>query len=250
MKAAVVIPTRYGSTRFPGKALARGPDGKVLIQYVWETATRAAGVDRVIIATDDDRIKSAAEAFGAEVRMTAPDHPCGSDRVAEVARNLDHDVVVNLQGDEPSLPPAAISQAADLLAGAAECVMATLASRIEDEAELTDPNVVKVVVDASYRALYFSRSVIPHVRGATHPLRECPLPHLHHHGIYAFRREFLLEFRRLGPHPLEQAERLEQLRALAHGYMIKVGLMTHGVLKVDTPEDFEAFCAAQANQRG
>lgn len=250
MKTAVVIPARYGSTRFPGKALAQGPDGKPLIQYVWEAATGASGVDRVIVATDDVRIREAAEAFGAEVCMTSADHPCGSDRAAEVARSLDHDIVVNLQGDEPSMPPEMISRTVALLADDAESVISTLACRIENQAELNDPNVVKVVVDESWRALYFSRSAIPYVRAAKHPLGDSALPHLRHHGIYAFRRAFLLEFQRLGPHPLEQAESLEQLRALAHGYIIKVGLTTQRPLKVDTPEDFKAFCAARAKRRG
>ena len=248
MSAAVIIPARYDSTRFPGKPLMRGPTGKPLIQYVWEAARRAEGVDRVIIATDDERIEAAVQAFGGEAWMTAPVHPSGSDRCAEVARQLDHDIVVNLQGDEPAIRPDMISQTLKLLDEDAECVIATLACRIEDESELADPNAVKVVVDASSRALYFSRSPIPHVRGSHSPLRDAPLVHLVHVGIYAFRRQFLLEFSRLGAHPLEQAEKLEQLRALANGYRIKVGITPHRTAKVDTPEDFEAFCASRRDQ--
>ena len=243
MRTAVVIPVRYGSTRFPGKALARGPNGKPLLQYVWEIAVRADGVERVIVATDDDRIRETAETFGGEVRMTSSQNRCGSDRCAEVAESLDHDFVVNLQGDEPGMLPEMIAQTVRLLEGDPECVIATLASEIEGDAELADPNAVKVVVDVSWRALYFSRSPIPYVRGADSPVSQSPVPHLLHHGIYAFRREFLLEFARLGPHPIEEAERLEQLRALAHGYKIKVGLTSHRAHKIDTPEDLEAFCS-------
>ena len=246
MSAAVIIPARYGSTRLPGKPLMQSPAGKPLIRYVWEAAVRAAGVDCVIVATDDERISAAVREFGGEARMTAADHHSGSDRCAEVAQTLDHDIIINLQGDEPSMRPEMISQTIKLLDEDSECVISTLACRIESESELVDPNVVKVVLDSSSRALYFSRSPIPHVRGADSPLRQSPLPHLAHLGIYAFRRDFLLEFSRLGPHPLEQAEKLEQLRALANGYMIRVGITSHRVLKVDAPEDFAAFCNALA----
>jgi len=248
MSAAVVIPARYGSTRLPGKPLMRGPAGRPLIQYVWQAAVRADGVDRVIVATDDERICAAVRAFGGEAQMTGAEHHCGSDRCAEVARKLDHDIIINLQGDEPSMRPEMIAQTIRLLDEAPDCVISTLACRIGEEADLTDPNVVKVVLDEASRALYFSRSPIPHVRGSSAPLRESPHPHLVHLGIYAFRRESLLTFSRLGPHPLEQAEKLEQLRALANGYRIKVGITAHRVAKVDTPEEFAAFCAAAADE--
>ena len=202
MKTAVIIPARYGSTRFPGKPLAADASGKQLIQYVWEAASQTAGVDRVIVATDDERIRDAVAAFGGEVRMTSPDHRSGSDRAAEVARSLDHDIVVNLQGDEPTIRPEMISQTVQLLVEDAACVIGTLATKIENPQELADPNVVKVVLDDNGRALYFSRSVIPHVRGATDPLGESPVPHWVHLGLYAYRREFLLEFSRMPPHPL------------------------------------------------
>lgn len=250
MKSAVIIPARYDSSRFPGKPLMKDAAGKPLIRYVWEAAARAEGVDQVIIATDDARIRDAVQAFGGEVRMTSPRHPSGSDRVAEVARSLDHDVVVNLQGDEPTVRPEMITQTIGLLREDPECVMATLAAEIREASELTDPNVVKVVVDASWRALYFSRCPIPHVRGSAAPLQDSPIPHLIHLGLYAYRREFLLTFARMPPHPLEQAERLEQLRALANGYKIKVGLTPHRTLKVDTPEDFKVFCASIGSPEG
>jgi len=224
----------------------RGPSGKPLIQYVWEAASRTEGVNKVLVATDDERIAAAVRAFGGEARMTESRHRSGSDRCAEVAATLAHEVVLNLQGDEPGILPEMISQTVRLLDDDRECAISTLACRIQDEAELTDPGVVKVVVDARWRALYFSRSVIPHVRGAAAPLRESPVPHLRHHGIYGYRRQALLAFRALPPHPLEEAEKLEQLRALANGYKIKVGLTPHRTMKVDTREEFEAFCRRES----
>lgn len=249
MTAAVLIPARYGSTRFPGKPLMRGPDGKFMIQYVWEAARRADGVEEVAVATDDARIADAVRSFGGEVVMTGASHPSGSDRCAEAAAGMTYDVIVNLQGDEPSIPPAEITRAIKLLEEDRECAIGTLATRITDEAELMDPGVVKVVLDAHGRALYFSRSVVPHVRGSAHPLMDSPLPYLRHLGIYAFRREFLQQFARFGAHPLEEAEKLEQLRALAHGAKIKVGITDHRPMKVDTPEDFEAFCEWKKTNR-
>ncbi len=250
MSCAVIIPARYSSTRFPGKPLVRGPSGKPLIQYVWEAASRAEGVDAVLVATDDERIAEAVRAFGGAVCLTASRHPSGRDRCAEVARGLSHEVVVNLQGDEPDILPEMISQTVRLLEEDPECEISTLAGRIQDEADLADPSVVKVVVDARWRALYFSRSVIPHVRGSAAPLRESPVPHLRHHGIYGYRRKALLAFNALPPHPLEEAEKLEQLRALANGYKIKVGLTPHRTMKVDTREEFEAFCRRESGGAG
>ena len=241
MKAAVVIPARYGSTRFPGKALIKDPAGKPLLQYVYEAAHQAERVNQVIVATDDERIYAVVQAFGGEARMTAAHHRCGSDRVAEVAAHLSQSVVVNLQGDEPSIRPQMITQVIELLDQAPECAVATLAARVETEQELADANVVKVVLDESSRALYFSRAPIPFVRDAAAPLADSPVPHLRHLGIYAYRRPFLLEYAHFGPHPLEEAEKLEQLRILAHGHMIAVGLTEHRTFKVDTPEDFDAF---------
>jgi 3-deoxy-manno-octulosonate cytidylyltransferase (CMP-KDO synthetase) len=246
MTCAVIIPARFDSTRFPGKVLMRGPSGKPLIQYTWEAATRAEGVDETLVATDDERIAEAVRAFGGEVRMTRSAHRTGSDRCAEVAGKLRHDLVVNLQADEAGIRPEMIWQTVRLLREDPECEMSTLACPIRDESELSDPDVVKVVLDCRSRALYFSRAVIPHVRGSGSPLRESPAPHLRHHGIYGYRREALLAFAALPPHPLEQAEKLEQLRALANGYKIIVGVTPYRTLKVDTREDFEAFCAAEA----
>ena len=254
MKAAVVIPARYGSTRFPGKVLAPDPSGKPLLQYVYEAARACSLVGPVVVATDDDRVREAVERFGGEVRMTGAQHQCGSERSAEVAAGLENPVVVNLQADEPGILPEMIGQTVELLESDADCVMSTLAARLEAPKDLADPNVVKVVVDAAWRAIYFSRSPIPYVRDSDDPLADSPVPHLKHYGIYAYRRSFLLTYARLGPHPLEQAEKLEQLRALAHGYMIKVGLTRHQTLKVDTPEDYqifvESFKALKAERKG
>ena len=247
MRAAVIIPARYGSTRFPGKILMPGPSGKPLIQHVWENAIRAEGIDRVIVATDDERIMSAVRAFGGEARMTAAEHASGSDRCAEAAADLDHDAIINVQGDEPGMPHEMISRTVAMLAECPECDIATLACPIESESDLADTNTVKVVLDASSSALYFSRSPIPHVRGSSSPLAESPAPHLAHLGIYAFRRDALMRFAALDPHPLERAEKLEQLRALANGFIIKVDVAAERTLKVDTLEDFQTFCkAAQA----
>lgn len=250
MKAAVIIPARYASTRFPGKPLVKDPWGKPMIQYVWEAAAKADGVDRVLVATDNERIAEAARGFGAEVCMTSAQHHSGSDRCAEAARGLDHDVIVNLQGDEPTIQPDMITQTVRLLEQDPECAISTLAGKIDSEEELRDPGVVKVVVDVRGRALYFSRSVIPHVRGSETPLRDSPAAHLRHYGIYGYRRDFLMAYNRLPPHPLEEAEKLEQLRALANGYKIAVGLTAHRTMKVDTREDFAAFCASLQSRRG
>ena len=205
-------------------------------------------MDQVIVATDDERIRDVIVEFGGEVRMTGAQHQCGSDRAAEVAADLDCAVVVNLQGDELGILPEMITQAIALLDEAPECAMASLAAAIVTSEELADTNVVKVVVDASWNALYFSRCPVPFVRDTANPLADSPVKHLKHIGIYAFRRPSLLEYASFGPHPLEQAEKLEQLRALAHGYRIRIGLTPHHTLKVDTPEDFAVFVEAFKKQ--
>jgi len=241
MKAAVVIPARYASSRFPGKAVLRDPDGKPLIQYVVEAARKAVSVDCVLVATDDARIREVVLSFGGDVRMTSPRCTCGSERSAEIAAALPHEIVINLQADEPGVHPEMLDQTVDLLRTDAEAVVATLARPITSEKDLRDPNIVKVVRDAAGRALYFSRSPIPYVRDARDPVRESPVAPLHHLGLYAYRRAFLLRYPDLGPHPLEEAEKLEQLRVLAHGYKIAVGVTERPTFKVDTPEDFERF---------
>ncbi len=231
--ATVVIPARYGSTRFRGKPLA-DLWGKPIIQHVWERAGRARLVDRVIIATDDERIAHAARDFGAEVAMTRPDHPSGTDRVAEVAHTLTSEVIVNVQGDEPLMDPAHIDAAARPLLIDPAIPMGTLCCPIDDIADLADPNVVKVVVDRQGFALYFSRLPIPFVRD-----EHADAIRYRHLGLYVYRRGFLLSLAGLAPTPLEQAERLEQLRVLEHGHRLRVAIVDHASPGVDTPADLE-----------
>jgi 3-deoxy-manno-octulosonate cytidylyltransferase (CMP-KDO synthetase) len=222
----VVIPARYASTRLPGKPL-RQLLGKPMLQYVFEAASRC-GAERVVIATDDPRIESAARGFGAEVCMTSSDHVSGTDRLGEVVRTLgwpDDAIVVNLQGDEPLMPPALIAQVADDLAGQAQAALATAATPLVAVGEFFDPNVVKVVTDRDGFALYFSRASIPWDRDLLQngekalPIGIVPLRHI---GIYAYRVGYLYRYAQMRPCPLEQAEQLEQLRALWYGERIHV----------------------------
>ena len=208
-----------------------------MLQHVFERAVRARYLGQVIIATDDERIQEAARRFGAPVRMTRADHLSGTDRVAEVAAGEAADVVVNIQGDEPLIDPDAIDAAVLGLLEDAAVPMATLKKRIEDPRELADPNVVKVVTDRSGKALYFSRSPIPYRRELGPP--GPPAQHYKHIGLYVYRRDFLLRYPQLPVGPLEQAERLEQLRALENGYSIRVVETDYQSLGVDTPEDLE-----------
>jgi 3-deoxy-manno-octulosonate cytidylyltransferase (CMP-KDO synthetase) len=226
-----VIPARFASTRFPGKALAVIA-GKTMLQHVCQRAVEARSLSRVIVATDDPRIFQEARRFGAEVRMTSPDHPSGTDRVAEVASVEPADLVVNIQGDEPLIDPAAIDAAVNGLLRRTDAPMGTLKKRIEDPRELSDPHVVKVITDLAGDAIYFSRSLIPFPRGEQ-------APHYKHVGLYVYRREFLLGYSRMPVGPLERAEKLEQLRALENGHRIHVVETTYESLGVDTPEDLE-----------
>jgi len=224
-----VIPARYSSRRFPGKALAPLL-GKPVIQHVYERASRAKLLDRLVIATDDERIRQVAEGFGAEVRMTRSDHPSGTDRTAEVAAQEAADIVVNIQGDEPLIDPAAIDQAVQALLDHPLIPMGTLKKKIEDPDEIYNPNVVKVVTSRHGEALYFSRAPIPY-----HPSAEAE--YFKHIGLYVYRREFLLDYPNLPIGPLERTERLEQLRALENGYRIYVAETDYESVGVDTPED-------------
>jgi 3-deoxy-manno-octulosonate cytidylyltransferase (CMP-KDO synthetase) len=226
-----VIPARFASTRFPGKVLAL-LSSKTVLQHVYERACQSRYLSRAIIATDDDRIYQAARSFGAPVRMTRADHVSGTDRAAEVASAEDAAVVVNIQGDEPLIDPAAIDAAILPVVHDRGVVMATLKKKIEDPREITDPNVVKVVTGHSGDAIYFSRCAIPYAR-------EQDGAWFKHIGLYVYRRDFLLEYPRLPVGPLERAERLEQLRALENGYLIRVIETDYESLGVDTPEDLE-----------
>jgi len=235
MRLIGIIPARYGSTRFPGKPLVMIA-GKPLLQHVVERCQRATAIGGVIVATDDERIRAAAARF-CQVEMTSPDHPSGTDRIAEVARRCECDGVVNIQGDEPLMDAAVIDQVGRALA---ECEMATAATPLRDPAEYDNPNVVKVVVSASGRALYFSRRTIPCLRdaaGRSMPEQLAAFPFLKHLGIYGYRRETLLRLVRFPVSPLEAAERLEQLRALEHDIPIAVVRVNYDSVGVDTPED-------------
>lgn len=236
-----VVPARYASTRFPGKPLVPLA-GKPLLQHVWERACRARRISRLVIATDDERIASAARGFGAEVAMTRADHLSGTDRIAEVAAACQESIIVNIQGDEPFIEPAAIDTAVGCLLDDPECRMATLKKRISDPDELHNPNVVKVVTSAAGSALYFSRFSIPYQRGT-------PAPVFKHIGLYVYRRELLLDYSSLPVGPLEEAEKLEQLRALENGIAIRVAESEYDTLGVDTPEDLaraEALLASSS----
>jgi 3-deoxy-manno-octulosonate cytidylyltransferase (CMP-KDO synthetase) len=243
MRTAVVIPARYSSSRLPGKPLLRAT-GKYLIQHVYEQALAAACAAEVIVATDDDRIRAAVESFGGRAVMTRGDHPSGTDRVAEVAAGLTADVVVNLQGDEPLIDPAALDLLAGLLAADPGSDMATLAVPIADRDTYLSPNVVKVVCDDRGQALYFSRSPIPMVRDGEPDFAARPARFLQHLGLYAYRRNFLLRIASAPPHPLEESEKLEQLRVLGTGGTIKLGTVAHAHRGVDTPADYDAFVRA------
>jgi 3-deoxy-manno-octulosonate cytidylyltransferase (CMP-KDO synthetase) len=239
MKTAIIIPARYASSRLPAKPLLRAT-GKYLIQHVYERAC-ASKAGCVIVATDDERIARAVAGFGGNAVMTRADHTTGTDRVAEVARKLDADIIVNLQGDEPMIEPATLDLLPQLLENDAAAEMATLAVPIASLDQWRDPNCVKLVRDAFGRALYFSRSPIPFVRDAEPDFQQQPPLFLQHLGLYAYRRRFLLELAQMSPEPLEQAEKLEQLRVLALGYRIQVGIVAHAHRGVDTPADYERF---------
>ncbi len=257
MTIVAIIPARFASTRLPGKPLSE-IHGKTMIERVYERARAARRVDRVVVATDDERIASTVRGFGGEAVMTSPDHPTGTDRLAEAARAIDAEVVVNVQGDEPMLDPAGIDAAAGALLDDPSLPMATLSLPLRTVEEMLAPSVVKVVADAEGHALYFSRSPIPHLRlGAGADLRAAAEAAVarglarKHVGLYAYRREALLRFASLPPSPLEEAEGLEQLRALHHGMRIKVVPMDgEGGVAVDTPGDLERVRALLAPEKG
>jgi 3-deoxy-manno-octulosonate cytidylyltransferase (CMP-KDO synthetase) len=231
-----VIPARYASSRFPGKALV-SIGGKTMLQHVWERASESRYLTSIIVATDDERIRNAARDFGARVMMTSSDHVSGTDRVAEVASVNESQWIVNIQGDEPTLDPTAIDAAIVGMMDQEEAhlaFMGTLKTRITRPEVVQDPNVVKVVTDHHGNAIYFSRSPIPYVRQAGESAT-----HYKHIGLYIYQRDFLLAYSALPIGPLEQAERLEQLRALENGFRIRVVETEYDSLGVDTPEDWQ-----------
>ena len=240
--AVAVIPARYASVRFPGKALAEA-EGKPLIRYVWERACQLTSVTEVLVATDDERIERAVRAFGGAVAMTGSDLASGTDRVAQAMRGRKAEVVVNLQGDEPVFDVKAVDELVRLMLAEPQIQLGTLAHPMVDEAEFGDLNKTKVVLDLTGHALYFSRAPIPFRRqpGFAGPLR--------HIGIYVFRTPFLERFAGLAPTPLERTETLEQLRALEHGVRIRVVVTPDPTLGVDTPADLVQFAEHLRRER-
>lgn len=232
MKATVIIPARMSATRFPGKPLA-DIRGRPMVQWVYERASKAQSVDRVIVATCDQVIVDAVRAFGGEAVITSSAHRSGTDRLAEGAADIDTDIVINVQGDEPLIDPGAIDRAVEPFSRDASIVMTSLMVPI-DEKDAIDPNLVKVVVSLDNWALYFSRSPIPYPRKPIDGRGA-----MGHVGLYAYTKDFLLTFASLAPTPLEKTESLEQLRALEHGYRIKMVEIADRPMGVDTPEDLE-----------
>lgn len=236
MSITAVIPARYASTRLPGKPLLEIA-GKPMIQHVYERARKAELVNKVIVATDDERIFDVVKRFGGEAVMTSDAHKSGTDRLAEVASSLESHIIVNVQGDEPMIDPAMIDEAIRPLIGDGSIFMGSLKAEIKDEIELNNPNIVKVVVDRNDFALYFSRYPIPYFRDGAP--ESSPKGHFKHIGLYVYRTKFLLEYAGMPQTPLEEAEKLEQLRALENGYRIKVPTTKLQSVGVDTEEDLE-----------
>ena len=253
MKVIAVIPARYSSTRFPGKVLAKDT-GKFLIQHTYERACLAKLPEKVIIAADDEKVVAAAKTFGAECILTSPDHQSGTDRIAEAVADMDVEIIVNLQGDEPEIDSGNIDYLAKMLMDNPDCPMATLAAEFQTAEQVSDPNIVKVIMahyasptsrepratsDEAGRAIYFSRSPIPYDRekAGVGDVKQ----YLRHIGIYAYRKKFLLEITALPQTPLEKIEKLEQLRAIENGYSILVGKVEHTCDGIDTPIQYTEF---------
>ena len=258
-KTVAIIPARYASTRLPGKLIkneAKKQTGKYLIEHVYRKAKEAKKVNEVIIATDDKRIAEVVKGFGGCVKMTSMDHTSGTDRIAEVAYNLDTDFVVNIQGDEPDINGSMIDDLIDAMYTEKIAVVCTFANKIRSKEEFVDPNAVKVVLDKDSYAMYFSRASIPYVRDQnSNPIfsiadstsnkidtgKDASFQFLEHLGIFMYRKDFLLTFPSLQVPDVEKLEKLEQLRVLSNGYKIKVVLTSCTCEGVDTPEDFELF---------
>src|SRR4030043_100315 len=255
IKISAVIPARYGSTRFEGKPLA-DILGKPMIQHVYEGVRQSKLIDEVIVATDDQRIAEAVKSFGGKAVMTSPTHFTGTDRVAEVAKKLKSEIIVNVQGDEPLIKGNIIDKAIRPLLTEDTLQLSTLMTRIEEVRDWRNPHIVKVVVDQKNYALYFSRSPIPFPRdlhigrlesnpfGTSRPLPKRVFKHI---GLYVFRRKFLLHFSKMKPTPLEKLEKLEQLRALENGSRINTTPVNYEPLSVDTPEDLQKVIICLSN---
>ena len=236
-KVLAVIPARFGSTRFPGKIIAR-LGGKPLVAHTYARTCQAELVSEAIVATEDERVLNALVPLGIPTVMTRPDHPSGTDRIAEVAADSDADIIVNVQGDEPLIDPKTVDAAVKPLLDDPALPMATVKHLLSDPRDIEDPNIVKVVCGANGRALYFSRCPIPFIRDAADRARanQCYWQHV---GLYVYRRDFLIEYAKWAQTPLEQLERLEQLRVLENGYPIAVVETKSKSIGVDTPEDLE-----------
>ena len=238
MNVIAIIPARFSSTRFAGKVLAKDT-GKFLIQHTYERACLAKLPEKVIIAADDEKVAAAAETFGAECVLTSPDHQSGTDRIAEAVADMDVEIIVNLQGDEPEIDPENIDYLAQMLMDNPDCPMATLAAEFQNAGQVSDPNIVKVIIGCNNNAIYFSRWPIPYDRekAGVGDVKQ----YLRHIGIYAYRKKFLLEITALPQTPLEKTEKLEQLRAIENGYEILVGKVKHTCDGIDTPEQYAEF---------
>ena len=244
MRIIAVIPARYGSTRLPGKVLAPIL-GRPMIEHVYRQAKQSRHCDDILIACDDPRVMAAAAGFGGKAVMTSPDLASGTDRIAQAVQGVPADIVLNIQGDEPLLHPAMIDVLAEAIREDEDCVMATVARKITNPADVDDPNIVKVVLDQQGNALYFSRSAVPFNRDNV-PFGQ--MVYYKHFGLYAYRKDFLMKLTHWPASALEQAERLEQLRVLQAGYKIKVALTPHDTISVDTADDLrrvEAFLAGE-----
>lgn len=239
MTSVGIIPARYEASRFSGKVLAE-IGGKPMIQHVWRRAKKAHMLDDLIVAADDDRIIKAVEGFGGKAIFTAKGHPSGTDRLREIVNPLDVDIVVNIQADEPLLHHSMIDSLVSTLTDNKDIVMASLMRRIDDPDEISDTNVVKVVVDKNNFALYFSRSPIPFIRDSQAQNSQGRKSHYFKHiGLYAYTKDFLFTFANLPQSSLEVCEKLEQLRAIENGYKIKMVETEYDTIGVDTPEDIE-----------
>ncbi len=238
MKIIVVIPARYGSSRFAGKVLAK-ETGKYLVQHTYERALCAKTIDQVLIATDDQRVMDTCGAFGGECVMTSTAHQSGTDRIAEAIAELDVDIIVNLQADEPEIDPNYIDQVAGLLVDSPDADMATLLAPFECAEDVINPNIVKCITDKDEKAIYFSRSVIPYDRQASGAGDAGN--YKRHLGIYAYRKDFLMAYTEMEPSFLEQTEQLEQLRAIENGHPILTAMVEKAWDGVDTQEQYQAF---------
>ncbi len=238
MKIVVCIPARYGSTRFHGKVLANST-GKFLVQHTWERARLARLPEEVIIAADHAKILEAAKSFDAPCILTSPKHKSGTDRIAEAVAKIGADIVVNLQADEPEINPQSIDYVADLLVKNPDVPMSTLAAEFENKKQIANSNIVKVIIDAFGRAIYFSRAAIPYDR-ENNGIGETGR-YLRHIGIYAYRKDFLLKFTKLPQSQLEKTEKLEQLRAIENGHTILVGKTKHTGDGIDTKDQYQQF---------